>query len=97
MRKRTVIGLICVTLALGTASLNAGGRLETIDITGLVPSPIPGHVIGKLVGIEWDVRAIPVQYRVNDSFDVNVPNPLAPFTPVLSLADATSAFQASFE
>jgi Matrixin len=97
MRKRTVIGLICVTLALGTASLNAGGRLETIDITGLVPSPIPGHVIGKLIGIEWDVRAIPVQYRVNDSFGVDVPNPLAPFTPVLSLADATSAFQASLD
>jgi matrixin len=75
----------------------AGGALEQIDVTGNVPSPIPGHVIGKLVGIKWDARCIPVEYSMNTSLGPNIPNPLPPNTPVLTLAAAQAALQASFD
>ena len=47
-----------------------------------------------MIGIRWDVRTIPVQYRLNDSF-AEVPNPLG--GPVLTLSDAAAALQASFD
>jgi hypothetical protein len=72
----------------------AGGALETIDITNAGPSPIPGHLLAKVIGIRWDARSIPVQYRVNNTLSP-VPNPLG--APILSLADATTALQASFD
>lgn len=97
MRKKILIAFASFGLILGSASLRAGGRLETIDITGWVPSPIPGQFIAKVVGIEWDVRAIPVRYKVNNSTGLSVPNPLAPFTPVLSLANATTALRDSLD
>lgn len=71
-----------------------GGALEQVDTTGNVPSPIPGHVVGKLVPIKWDARAIPVPYVINDTMDP-IPNPLGPA--FLSLANAESALQASFD
>jgi hypothetical protein len=80
--------------ALGAAPALAGGALETVDITGNVPSPLAGRINGKLVRIFWDPRCMPVQYRVNNTLDP-VPNPLG--APVLSLADATAAFQQSFD
>jgi hypothetical protein len=87
--------LLAVMLAaLGAAPVLAGGALESIDITGNVPSPIPGQLVAKVIGIRWDPRCIPVQYRVNDSF-ATIPNPLGPA--FLSLADATTAFQQSFD
>jgi hypothetical protein len=80
--------------ALGAAPVQAGGWLESLDITGNVPSPIPGQVNAKLVRIFWDSRCVPVPYHVNNTLDP-VPNPLG--APFLSLASATSTFQASFD
>jgi hypothetical protein len=72
----------------------AGGALEAFDLTGFVPSPIPGQIVAKLVPIHWDSRCIPVSYRVNSTLDP-IPNPLG--APVLSLASATTALQQSFD
>ena len=80
--------------ALGSAPALAGGFLETLDITGRVPSPVPGHINARFVRIFHDPRCIPVQWRVNNTQDP-IPNPLG--APILSLADATTAFQKSFD
>ncbi len=91
MKKGLSLILVALTLQ---APLRAGGFLETPDITGLVPSPLPGHVVGKLVPIRWDARTIPVRYAVNTTLDP-VPNPLGPA--FLALADARAELQASFD
>jgi len=83
---------LCLTLA-NVIAVQAGGALEQIDITGNVPSPIPGHLVAKLVGIKWDARSIPVKYSMNNTLDP-IPNPLG--APVLTLAQAQTALQASF-
>jgi hypothetical protein len=88
---RLTATLLLAALA-GAAPALAGGALETLDITGLTPSPLPGQVNARLVRIFWDPRCIPVPYRVNDTLDP-IPNPLG--APFLSLADATTAFQQS--
>jgi hypothetical protein len=75
-------------------NVRAGGALETIDITGAGPSPIPGHLLARVIGIRWDARSIPVPYRVNNTLNP-IPNPLGPA--FLSLADATTTLQASFD
>jgi hypothetical protein len=80
-------GLILALLAGLGSSLTAGGRLEQIDITGNVPSPTRGSIVARLIGIQWDTRAIPVRYRVNNSSDP-IPNPLG--APFLSVADASA-------
>jgi hypothetical protein len=80
--------------ALGSAPALAGGFLESLDITGNVPSPVPGQINAKLVRIFHDPRCIPVQWRVNNTINP-IPNPLG--APFLSLADATTAFQKSFD
>jgi hypothetical protein len=80
--------------AAGSAPALAGGFLETFDITGFVPSPVPGQVNARLVRIFHDPRCIPVPWHVNDTLDP-VPNPLG--APFLSLADATTTFNRSFD
>jgi len=84
---------LCVALANVITAL-AGGRLEQIDITGNVPSPIPGQLVAKLVGIRWDARSIPIKYSMNNTLDP-IPNPLG--APVLTLAQAQAALQTSFD
>jgi hypothetical protein len=86
---------LCLCLALANAiTAMAGGALEQIDITGNMPSPIPGQLVAKLVGIKWDTRSIPVKYSMNNTLDP-IPNPLG--APVLTLAQAQAALQASFD
>jgi hypothetical protein len=80
--------------AIGSAPALAGGFLESLDITGFVPSPIPGQVNARLVRIFHDPRCIPVPWHVNNTIDP-VPNPLG--APFLSLASATTAFNRSFD
>lgn len=80
--------------ALGSAPALAGGFLESLDITGNVPSPVPGQINARLVRIFHDPRCIPVQWRVNNTQNP-IPNPLG--APFLTLADATTAFQKSFD
>ena len=77
MLRRLIVSLATV-LAVGIGiRTDAGGVLETLDITGNVPSPIPGQIIANIIGMKWDVRSIPVQYRIN-SIDNPIPNPLGP-------------------
>lgn len=84
---------LCLTLA-NVIAVQAGGALEQIDITGNVPSPIPGQLIAKVVGIKWDTRSIPVKYSMNSTLDP-IPNPLG--APLLTVAQAQGALQASFD
>ncbi len=93
IRKLTAIVLSAALVAAQGAALRAGGVLETINITGNVPSPIAGHIVARLVGIKWDVRSIPVQYRINSTLDP-IPNPIG--VPELTVAQASTALQQSF-
>lgn len=93
-RKFTSILLTMCMLLMGVGNVRAGGALETIDITGAGPSPIAGHLLARVIGIKWDARSIPVQYRINDTLDP-IPNPLG--AAFLSVADATTELQASLD
>ncbi|HJP92543.1 MAG TPA: matrixin family metalloprotease [Pyrinomonadaceae bacterium] len=93
-RKLTSISLTICMVLMTVVTTRAGGALESIDITNADPSPIPGHILAHVIGIRWDVRSIPVQYRINNTLNP-VPNPLG--APFLSVADATTALQASFD
>src|SRR5215470_1522323 len=84
---------LCLSLANVITAL-AGGALEQINITGAQPSPIPGQVVAKLIGIKWDTRSIPVRYSMNNTLDP-IPNPLG--APVLTLAQAQAGLQVSFD
>ena len=94
IRKLTANFLLLCMILMSVVSVRAGGRLESIDITAGTPSPIAGHILARVIGIRWDARSIPVQYRVNNTLNP-IPNPLGPA--FLSLADATTALQASFD
>lgn len=94
MRKLTSILLTTCMLLMTVVNVRAGGALETIDLTGAGPSPIPGHLLARVIGIKWDARSIPVQYRMNNTLNP-IPNPLGPA--FLSVADATTVLQASFD
>ena len=94
MKKLMVLGLAS-GLSLGpSVVLRAGGFLESIDTTGNVPSPRPGHVVGRLVPMRWDSRTIPVQYKMNTTL-APIPNPLG--AAFLTIGDATTALQRSFD
>src|ERR1051325_1426557 len=95
MRKRIASTCLVILMTLsGVVPAFAGGALEQIDITGNVPSPIPGQLVAKLVGIKWDARSIPVKYSMNTSLNP-IPNPIGPA--FLSVADAQAALQSSFD
>lgn len=95
MQRKLALFCLCLCLVLGNLSpALAGGVLEQVDITGLTPSPISGQVVGRIVGIKWDARSIPVQYSMNTTLDP-IPNPLG--DPVLTLAQAQAALQRSFD
>ncbi|HEX7330295.1 MAG TPA: matrixin family metalloprotease [Pyrinomonadaceae bacterium] len=91
-RKLTSILLTTCMLLMSVGTLRAGGALESVDITGGAPSPIAGHILARAIGIRWDARSIPVQYRINNTLNP-IPNPLGPA--FLSVADATTAIQGS--
>ena len=93
-RKLTSIFLTTCMMLMSVGTLRAGGALETIDITAGAPSPIPGHILARVIGIRWDDRSIPVQYKMNNTLDP-IPNPLGPA--FLSVADATTAIQGSLD
>ena len=94
-RKLTSILLTTSMILMSVATTFAGGPFESFDLTNAGPSPIPGHLLARIIPIKWDARTIPVQYRVNNSQGPLVPNPLG--APFLTLADATTAFQASLD
>src|ERR1044071_6064745 len=92
-RKLTSILLTTCMLLMSVGTLRAGGPFETVDITAGAPSPIPGHILARVIGIRWDARSIPVPYKINNTLNP-IPNPLGPA--FLSVADATTALQGSF-
>jgi hypothetical protein len=92
MRKLTSILLATSMILMSFATTLAGGPFESFDITNAGPSPIPGHILARIIPIKWDPRAIPVPYRVNSTLDP-VPNPLG--APVLTVAQATVGLQDS--
>ena len=81
-------------ILMSLVSVRAGGPFESFDITNAPPSPIAGHLLARVIPIRWDTRSMPVQYRVNNSLSP-VPNPLG--AAFLSIADATTALQASLD
>ena len=93
-RKFTSIFVSTCMILMSLVTVRAGGPFESFDITNAPPSPIPGHLLARVIPIKWDARSIPVQYRVNNSLSP-VPNPLG--AAFLSIADATTALQASFD
>src|SRR4029434_6551153 len=80
----------CLVLA-GVTPVRAGGNLDNFDVTGVVPSPIPGQVVARVVGQRWDARQIPVQFTMNTSHDP-IPNSLN-----LSAAQARAAMQTAMD
>lgn len=94
MRKLTSILLTTCMILMSVATTRAGGALESIDLTAGTPSPIPGHILARVIGIRWDARSIPVRYRMNNTLDP-IPNPLG--AAFLSLAQATTELQASLD
>src|ERR1700741_330908 len=92
-RKLTSILLTTCMIMMSVATTRAGGALESIDVTAGNPSPIPGHILARVIGIKWDVRSIPVQYRITNTLDP-IPNPLGPAS--LTVAQATTTLQGSF-
>jgi hypothetical protein len=93
LRNDSRLRVALLTLALSSPAL-AGGRLETIDYTEGTPSPIPGQIVAKVIGIKWDARCVPIQYAMNTTIDP-IPNPLG--APVITAAQARTAFQQSFD
>jgi hypothetical protein len=93
-RKLTSILLTTSMILMSVVPTFAGGPFETVDITGAGPSPIPGHVLARVIGIKWDPRTIPVPYRINNTLDP-IPNPLGP--PIITVAQATTALEASLD
>ncbi len=94
MRIRTLAWILsALTVAAAGPQLHAGGNLETINITN-APSPAPGFLTAETIGIRWDLRALPIRYRVNNTLDP-IPNPLG--APVLTLDAAIDAFKKSMK
>jgi len=91
MRKTFAMTLLA---ALAAAPAFAGGSLENVNVTGDVPSPIAGQIVGKLIGNRWDARCLPAPYVLNNTQDP-IPNPLG--APFLSLATAKTALDSSFQ
>ena len=90
-RKFLSILLTTSMILMSVASVRAG-KFETVDITAGAPSPIPGHILAKVIQIKWDQRAIPVPYRINNTLNP-IPNPLGPA--FLSVADVSAGIQNS--
>ena len=93
--KRNLISILLTTsmILMSVATTRAGGPFETIDLTN-APAVPPNFLLARTVQIKWDVRTIPVPYRVNNTLDP-IPNPLG--APVLTLAQATAGIQASLD
>ena len=93
-RKFTSIFLTSCMILMSVSITRAGGALETIDLTNAGPSPIAGHLLARVIGIRWDARSIPVQYRINNTLDP-IPNPLG--AAFLSVANAQATIQGSLD
>jgi len=88
MRKFTSILLTtCMILMSVATTARAGGALETIDITAGAPSPIPGHILARVIGIRWDSRSIEVAItRPTTPTTMFIRQPCRAFVPISMLA-----------
>ena len=93
-RKLTSILLTTSMILMSIVTARAGGPFESFDITGAGPSPIPGHLLARVIPIKWDARSMPIPYRVNNTLDP-IPNPLG--APFLSVAQVSAALQDSWD
>ena len=93
-RKLTSILLTTSMILMSIVTVRAGGPFESFDITGAGPSPIPGHLLARVIPIKWDARSMPIPYRVNNTLDP-IPNPLGPA--FLSVAQVSAALQDSWD
>ena len=93
-RKLTSILLTTSMILMSIVTARAGGPFESFDITAGTPSPIPGHILARVIPIKWDARTIPVPYKINNTLNP-IPNPLGPA--FLSVAQAQTALEASFD
>jgi hypothetical protein len=91
--KKTLLAALLIAV-LPVSATWAGGQLEQIDTTNAVPAPTEGELLVDVIGIKWDSRNIPVNYRVNNTLSP-VPNALGPS--VLTIEQARGIFQASFD
>ena len=95
MKKLISFVLGAALMLQGTASLRAGGVLETFDITGFVPSPIPGHIRREgdryPVGRSHDSRPVPDEHDARSRFRIRSA------LPFLTVAAAQAALQASLD
>ncbi len=90
---RLLAALLFTALLTGPRPAQAGGFLESLDVTGHPASPKAGELVARLQRIRWDARCIPVAYRINNSQDP-IPNPLGPA--FLSVADASMVIDQAF-
>jgi hypothetical protein len=79
--------------ALWVEPLLAGGNLSEIDVTHAEASPIPGEVMATAVGLRWDDRCIPADYRVNTTM---FPLPNNGTVPPLDQLTVVKALKAAF-
>ncbi len=93
LARATAASLFAALSLLTAVPAQAGGSLQTVDLSSAVPTEDPDFDLVHTVDLRWDVRCIPVAYRINDTLDP-IPNPLGP--PVLDLAEARSALAGSF-
>jgi hypothetical protein len=90
-RSFAIVSTALLLLAsLAAVRLPAATPVQELDLTGFVPSPWPGLVLGKVVAEHWDARCIPVKFKINTTQDP-IPNPLG--NPFFSLAEATKTLQ----
>ena len=95
MRQKIASIFVCVRPRDRGLLESAGRRApRDLSISPEAPSPIPGHILARVIGIQWDARAIPVRYSMNTTQDP-IPNPLG--AAFLSVAQATTAMQASLD
>jgi hypothetical protein len=94
MNRKFLSILLTTSMILMSVASARAGKFETVDITAGTPSPIPGHILARVIQIKWDARAIPVPYRINNTLDP-IPNPLG--APILTVAQMSAGIQASLD
>ncbi|HMB54529.1 MAG TPA: matrixin family metalloprotease [Thermoanaerobaculia bacterium] len=101
MKRRTVkrygrLALTAVALlaALAPMTVQAGGALESLDLTAGTPGPIPGTEVAGVVPLRWDDRCLPPPHRLDANVDP-IPNPLGADT--LTVADAAAVVTAAMD
>jgi hypothetical protein len=95
-RIRRLLALVLV-LSLtfsGTATVVAGGLLDTLDVTNAGNAPVAPLVVARVIPIRWDTRALPVRYTINGTQNP-IPNPLG--APFLTVDQARGALQEALD